>query len=79
MKTELLIGCGSSWDKRLKANPDDLQTHFALFELACEQRDIAKASHAADEISRLCGPESANSRATAASRSPRASASRPRW
>jgi tetratricopeptide (TPR) repeat protein len=62
------VGAERLWQAILTANPDDLQTHFALFELACEQRDIAKASRAADEISRLCGPESANSRATAASK-----------
>ena len=62
------VGAERQWQAILTANPDDLQTHFALFELACEQRDIAKASRAADEISRLCGPESANSRATAASK-----------
>ena len=62
------IGAERVWQAILTANPDDLQTHFARFELACEQRDIAKAGRAADEISRLCGPESANSRATAAAK-----------
>jgi tetratricopeptide (TPR) repeat protein len=61
-------GAERLWQAILTANPDDLQTHFALFELASEQRDIAKASRAADEISRLCGPESTNSRATAAAK-----------
>lgn len=62
------IGADRLWQAILTANPDDLQTHFARFELACEQRDIAKAGRAADEISRLCGPESTNSRATAAAK-----------
>ena len=46
----------------LEKTPDDLQTRFALFELACEQRDVAKAKAAADEIGRLCGPTSASGR-----------------
>ena len=61
-------GAERVWQTILAANPDDLQTHFALFELACEQRDLAKVTRAADEIGRLCGPDSANGRAAAASK-----------
>jgi predicted Zn-dependent protease len=59
-------GAERVWRAILNADPDDLQTHFALFELACEQRDLAKANRAADEVGRLCGPDSANGRAAAA-------------
>jgi cellulose synthase operon protein C len=61
-------GAERVWQTILQANPDDLQTHFALFELACEQRDLAKATRAADEVGRLCGPNSANGRAAAAAK-----------
>ena len=61
-------GAERVWQTILQANPDDLQTHFALFELACEQRDLAKATRAADEVGRLCGPDSANGRAASASK-----------
>jgi cellulose synthase operon protein C len=61
-------GAERVWQAILTANPDDLQTHVALFELACEQRDLAKATRAADEIGRLCGADSANGRATAAAK-----------
>jgi len=59
-------GAERVWQAILAANPDDLPTHVALFEIACEQRDLAKATRAADHIGRLCGVDSANGRATAA-------------
>ena len=61
-------GAERVWQAILVASPDDLPTHFALFELACEQRDLAKATRAADEVGRLCGVNSANGRATAAAK-----------
>ena len=61
-------GAERVWEAILAANPDDLPTHFALFELACEQRDLAKATRAADAVGRLCGPDSANGRAVAAAK-----------
>jgi predicted Zn-dependent protease len=61
-------GAERLWQAYLSGHPDDLQAHFALFEMACEQRDLAKATRAAEEIGRLCGPESANSRATSAAK-----------
>lgn len=61
-------GAERVWQAYLAGHPDNLQANFALFELACEQRDIAKATRAADEIGRLCGPESANSRAASAAK-----------
>jgi len=61
-------GAERVWQAILAATPDDLPTHFALFELACEQGDLAKATRAADEVGRLCGVDSANGRATAASK-----------
>ena len=61
-------GAERVWQAILTANPDDLPTHVALCELACEQRDLAKATRAADEIGRLCGADSANGRATAAAK-----------
>jgi tetratricopeptide (TPR) repeat protein len=60
------VGAERVWQAILAASPDDLPTHFALFELACEQHDLTKAGREADEISRICGPDSANSRAVAA-------------
>lgn len=61
-------GAERVWQAILADHPDDLQTHFALFELACEQRDLAKATRAADEIGRLCGTDSANGRTAAAAK-----------
>ncbi len=61
-------GAERIWQAMLAANPDDLQTHFALFELACEQGDLAKATRAADEVGRICGTNSANGRAAAAAK-----------
>jgi tetratricopeptide (TPR) repeat protein len=66
----LATGDQSGAERALQAviakTPDDLQPRFALFELACDQRDLAKAKAAADEIGRLCGPTSATGRAVAA-------------
>ena len=61
-------GAERVWQTILQASPDDLQAHFAVFELACDQRDLAKASRAADEVGRLCGPDSANGRAAASAK-----------
>ena len=61
-------GAERVWQTILQSKPDDLQAHFALFELACEQRDLAKATRAADEVGRLCGPDSANGRAATAAK-----------
>ena len=61
-------GAERIWQAYLAGHPDNLQAHFALFEMACEQRDLAKATQAEKEISRLCGPESANSRAASAAK-----------
>jgi tetratricopeptide (TPR) repeat protein len=61
-------GAERAWQAILAVQPDDLQTHFAIFELACEQRDVAKVTRAADEIGRLCGTDSANGRTAAAAK-----------
>ena len=61
-------GAERVWQAILTANPDDLPTHVALFEMACEQRDLAKATRAVDEIGRLCGADSANGRVAAAAK-----------
>ena len=61
-------GAERVWQSILASDPDDLPTHFALFELACDQRDLAKATRAADAVGRLCGPDSANGRAAAAAK-----------
>ena len=54
------------WRAALKKAPDNLTTCTALFELACESGDVEKAQAAADELSRLTGPTSAQSRLSAA-------------
>jgi tetratricopeptide (TPR) repeat protein len=64
--SRLTMGDQAGAERTLRAllakTPDDLQIRFALFELACDQRDVAKAKAAADEIGRLCGPTSASGR-----------------
>ena len=50
------------WRAALKPQPDDLVIRTALFELACEQGSFEKAMAGAEEISRLSGPTSPQSR-----------------
>ena len=50
------------WRAALKQQPDDLSIRSALFELACEQGSFEKAQAGAEEISRLSGPTSPQSR-----------------
>ncbi len=59
-------GAERVWQALLAANPEDLLTHFALFERAYGNRDAAKAARAAEAICRLCGPDTANGRAVKA-------------
>ncbi|MFM7292808.1 MAG: tetratricopeptide repeat protein, partial [Planctomycetia bacterium] len=59
-------GAERVWQAVLASNPEDLPTHFALFEQAYERRDSAKAGAAAEAISRLCGADTANGRAVRA-------------
>ena len=61
-------GAEHSLELLLAAKPDDLPAHTILFELACDQRDLPKATSAAAEIARICGPDSAQARATEAAK-----------
>ena len=61
-------GAEHSLELLLAAKPDDLPARTILFELACDQRDLPKATRAADEIARICGPDSAQARATEAAK-----------
>jgi cellulose synthase operon protein C len=54
------------WRAALKKAPDDIVIRRALFELACERGDVEKAQAGAEEISRVTGLTSPQSRVTAA-------------
>ena len=54
------------WRAALKKVPDDIVIRKALFEMACEQSDVEKAQASAEEISRVTGPTSPQSRVSAA-------------
>jgi tetratricopeptide (TPR) repeat protein len=54
------------WRAALKKVPDDIVIRNALFELACERGDVEKAQAGAEEISRLTGLTSTQTRVTAA-------------
>jgi len=54
------------WRDALTKAPDNLSICMALFELACESGDVEKAQIGAEEIRRLTGPTSAQSRVSAA-------------
>ena len=59
-------GAERTWRTMLDRDPDDVQTRLALFELACEKNDMAKAREMAEEIGRSVGPTSPQARATRA-------------
>ena len=54
------------WRAALKKVPDDIVIRNALFELACERGDVEKAQAGAEEISRVTGLTSPQTRVTAA-------------
>jgi len=54
------------WRAALKKVPDDIVIRRALFEMACERGDVEKAQAGAEEISRVTGPTSPQSRLSAA-------------
>ena len=54
------------WGAALEKSPDAIPIRMAMLEMACEQGAVEKAQAAANEISRLTGPTSPQSRVAAA-------------